>query len=423
MATWQRAASRPRNLIIVVAIVALAGIASMVRAGGGTFPNVPMAEVVAGEFVDTLEIRGDIRPVKSLVLTSPMQSGELQIVTLAKNGAMVQAGDVLVQFDGSTLQRTVQEKQSELKQADAEIEQARAQARLVAEQNETAIMRARYDIERAKLDVQKGDMVSRIEQEQAALTLADAEQKVLEVEARVASDVASAEADVKARLRKREKALFDLERAQSGLRNLQVTAPAAGMINILPNFRSGGMFGGQQEFRAGDRAWPGAAILELPDLSSIHLEARLDEGDRGRLRVGQDATVRIEAVPGKDFAARIDKISLLARVDHSSGWPPPRNFDLGLVLLDSDERIRPGMTAVARIATDRVPDVLLVPAEAIFQRDGASIVYRLDGTKFEERRVEVSRRGREQAIVASGLAAGDRVATRKPAPDQMRSAR
>jgi HlyD family secretion protein len=109
-------------------------------------------------------------------------------------------------------------------------------------------------------------------------------------------------------------------------------------------------------------------------------------------------------------------------VDHSSGWPPPRNFDLGLVLLDTDERIRPGMTAVARIATDRVPDVILVPAEAIFQRDGASIVYRLDGTEFEERRVEVSRRGREQAIIASGCARGSRGDPQARAgPDQERT--
>jgi HlyD family secretion protein len=423
MTRWQRAAIRPRNVLIGVSIVALAGAASMARARGGTLPNVPMAEVTAGEFVDTLEIRGDIRPLKSLVLTSPLQSGELQIVSLPKNGAMVQAGDVLVQFDGSTLQRTVQEKQSELRQADAEIEQAQAQARLVAEQNATTLMRARYDVERAKLDVQKGDVVSRIEQEQAALTLADAEQRLREVEARIVSDRTAAEADVRARQRKREKAIFDLERAQTGLANLQVKAPAAGMINILSNFRSGGMFGGEQEFRAGDRAWPGAAILELPDLSSIHLEARLDESDRGRLEVGQEATIRIEAVPGRDFRARIDKISLLARVDHSSGWPPPRNFDLGLVLLETDERIRPGMTAVARIATDRVPDVILVPSEAIFQRDGTAIVYRLNGTEFEERRVEVTRRGREQAIVASGLEPGDRVATRRPAADQVRSAR
>ena len=94
------------------------------------------------------------------------------------------------------------------------------------------------------------------------------------------------------------------------------------MVNLLPNFRSGGMFGGQQDFQEGDRAWPGAAIMELPDLSSVHLEARLDETDRGRLQPQQDATVRIEALPGKEFKARLDSISVLARVDFSSGWPP-----------------------------------------------------------------------------------------------------
>ena len=55
-------------------------------------PDLPTAEVKKGEFVDTLEIRGDIRPLKSIVLSSPMQSGELQIVKLAKNGSMVKAG-------------------------------------------------------------------------------------------------------------------------------------------------------------------------------------------------------------------------------------------------------------------------------------------------------------------------------------------
>jgi HlyD family secretion protein len=77
--------------------------------------------------------------------------------------------------------------------------------------------------------------------------------------------------------------------------------------------------------------------------------------------------VQIEAIPGRDFRARVHDISVLTRVDFSSGWPPPRNFDLNLVLVDVDPKIRPGMTAVARIATDRVPDVLLVPAEAVFQ--------------------------------------------------------
>ena len=204
----------------------------------------------------------------------------------------------------------------------------------------------------------KGDTVSRIENEQAKLTLSDNEQKLQELEAKVTSDVTSNEADLASKKRKREKALFDLQRAERGIQNLQLRAPAAGMVNVLTNYRASGPWGGQEvEFHEGDRAWPGAAIMELPDLSSVHLEARLDEADRGRLQVGQEATIRIEAIPGREFKATIERISVLAKVDYSSGWPPARNFELGLVLAEIDPKIRPGMSAVARIATDRIPDV------------------------------------------------------------------
>jgi HlyD family secretion protein len=406
--------------LAAAALVVLAVTAAFVRVGKGSAPRLPTAEVKKGEFVDAVEIRGDIRPLRSIVLAAPMQAGELQIVKLAKNGTVVKAGDIVIEFDGTVLRRTMQEKESELKQADAEIEQAMAQARITQEQNATALMKARYDIERAKLDLNRGDTVSRLEQEQARLALADAEQKLSELEAKIKADTTSTEADLSNKHRKREKALFDLQRAQRGLQNLQVAAPAAGTVNMLPNYRSGGPWGGEQEFREGDRAWPGAAILELPDLSSVHLEARLDEADRSRIKVGAESTIRIQAIPGSDFRARIEQISVLAKVDYSSGWPPARNFELKLLLIDIDPKIRPGMSAVARISTDRVADVVLVPSEAIFQRDGHPVVYRLDGTEFEERRVEVSRRGREQAIIKAGVTPGDWIATRRPGPELIR---
>ena len=413
---------RPRNAAVVIVALAAVAIGTFTAVRGSAAPDLPTAEVKKGEFVDTLEIRGDIRPLKSIVLASPMQSGDLQIVKLAKNGSIVKQGDLLVQFDGSMLQRTVQEKKSELRQAEAEIEQARAQGRITDEQNSTALLKAKYDIERAKLDASKGDTVSRLDNEKAKLGVVDAQQKLKELEEKIRSDRTSTEADVAAKQRKREKAQFDLERAERGLQNLEVRAPASGLINILPNFRAASTWGSEQAFREGDRAWPGAAILELPDLSSVHLEARLDESDRGRLKQGQEAIVRIEAIPGRDFKARINSISVLAKMDFTSGWPPPKNFDLNLVLLDADPKIRPGMTAVARIATDRVPDVVLVPAEAIFQRDGAPNVYRLDGSEFVETRVEIGRRGKEQAVVTSGIEPGDRIATRRPPPAMVRGA-
>lgn len=415
-----RAFRRPRNASVAVAIVGVSAAGAFAVAARRPIPDVPMAEVTNGEFVDTLEIRGEIRPLKSIVLSSPMQSGELQIIKLAKNGSMVKPGDVLVRFDGTTLQRTIQEKRSEVKQADAEIEQVQGQARLAEEQDATALMKARYDIERAKLDIGKGDTVPRIEIEQAKLALRDAEQRLRELDEKTKSDRTAAEADVAAKRRKREKAMFDLTRAERGLANLELKAPAAGLVNVLPNFRSGGVFGGQQEFQEGDRAWPGAAVLELPDLSSVHIEARLDESDRGRLKPQQEATVRIEAIPGREFKARINSISVLARVDFASGWPPAKNFDLNLGFVDGDPKMRPGMTAVARIATERIAGVVLVPAEAVFQRDGVPIVYRLDGSQFVETGVTITRRGREQAIVSAGVTPGDRVATRRPAPEMVR---
>ena len=412
--------ARPRRAVITLVVVALGITAAFVGVGRGSAPDLPTVEVKKGEFVDALEIRGDIRPKKSVVLAAPMQSGELQIVKLAKNGSMVKAGDVIVEFDGSTLRRTMQEKQSELKQAEAEIEQSTAQARITTEQNATELMKSKYNIDRAKLDVQRGDTVSRIENEQAKLALKDAEQRLRELEAKIKSDSTSAEADLASKRRKREKALFDFQRAERGLQNLQLKAPADGMINVLPNYRSGGPFGGGEvEFREGDRAWAGAQIIELPDLSSVHLEARLDETDRGRLTLGQEAIIRIQAIPDKEFKAKIERISVLARADFSS-WPPTRLFDLGLILIDVDPKIRPGMSAIARIATDRVPDVILVPSETVFQRDGYPILYKLDGSEFVEQRVEVKRRGKEQAIISAGIAPGDLIATRRPGPELIR---
>jgi len=403
------------------AVVVIGGAAVAMNARTATVPNVTTSAVTTGDFVDYIQIRGDIRPAKSIVLAAPLQAGgEMQILKLVKNGSAVKKGDVVVEFDATTLRQRLQDRRSELTQALKEIEQTQAQHKIVAEQQATSLMKAKYDVARAKLDLGKRDLVSRIEYEGAKLSLGDAEQRLKETEARAVSSKAGSDAELVGKFRKRDKAQYDVDRTNASIEALILEAPADGIINVLENPRSGGPFGGGVEFREGDRAWPGASILELPDLSTIRLEARLDESDRGRLKVGQIATVKIEAVPGKDFAARVNLISVLARVDFSSGWPPVRNFDLGLVLDERDPRIRPGMTATARIAADRMPNMTLVPAEAIFQKDGRPIVYKLNGSKFDEQPIEIVRRGREQAAVSTGVAAGDKVAVRRPQPELVR---
>lgn len=400
---------------------AIAVVAAVWALTGRAAPDVPTTEVTRGEFVDRLELRGNIQATRSVVLSAPMQAGELMIVRLAKDGTTVKPEDVVVEFDGTTLGRTVQEEQSELRQAEAEINQARGQASIAEEQNRTALLKAQYDVERGKLDVAQRDVIARLDFEKAKLALADAEQRLREVNARMAADRAAAEADMAAKRRRREKVLADLELAQQSLARLQLKAPSAGVVNIMRNFRSGGPFG-QQEFREGDRAWAGANIVELPDPSSIEVVLRLDEADRGRIRVGQKASLRVDAVPDREFAAMVREISVLARADFSSGWPPARNFDLKLAIDDGDARLRPGMSATARIAVGSLAGVLLLPAGAVHQVNGRPTVYRLNGSDFEATGVEVVRRGREQVAIASGLRAGDRVALQRPEASERKAA-
>ena len=122
LARLRRTTFWPRAIAIAGVLAAVGAVGAFVTNGDGPVPDVPTAEVTRGEFVNALEIRGEIRPVKSIVLTSPLNAGELQIVKLARNGAAVQAGEVVVQFDGSTLANRVKTLTSELKQAEAEIE-------------------------------------------------------------------------------------------------------------------------------------------------------------------------------------------------------------------------------------------------------------------------------------------------------------
>lgn len=415
-AVWRHRRARATAIGVAVVLVAI-GIGSV---GRGSAPDLPTAEITRGEFVDAVELRGEIRPIRTIVVAAPMQSGELQIVKLARNGSTVKAGDVVVQFDTSTVDRTIQEKRSEVKQAEAEIDQARAQTRIVDEQTATGRLKAKYDVSRAELDLAKEDLVSRLEYERAKLALRDAEQRMREMDEKARSDWAAAQADLNGKQRKREKAAADLQRAERSRQLLEVRAPADGLVSIMPNFRAGG-FGGAQEFREGDRAWPGAQILELPELSEVRFEARLNETDRGRLAAGQPATIRIDALPDRELSAAVADISVLARVDFDSGtWPPARNFDLKLKVADKDPRLRPGMSATARIAVERVGGAVLAPAAAVFQKSGRPILYVLRGRTFEARPVEVARRGREQVAIASGAAPGDRVAIKQPEPDMVR---
>jgi multidrug efflux pump subunit AcrA (membrane-fusion protein) len=154
----------------------------------------------------------------------------------------------------------------------------------------------------------------------------------------------------------------------------------------------------------------------MPELSSFRLTTRVDETERRRLSLQQSASVRVDAIADSQIAASVAQISTLARPDYSM-VPPPKNFDIEMELKGGDSRLRPGMSANAQIVVDRIPNSILVPVEALFQKQGHTVVYVSKRGRFQERVVQVQRRGLADAIITAGLAPGEKVALKDPTED------
>jgi HlyD family secretion protein len=407
---------RGRITIAAAVIVVAAGAVGFAAWRPDAAPSVATAAITRGDFVEVVQVRGTVEPRKSVIVTGPVDAGELQVLKIAKDGSPVKAGDVVVQFDASTLQRTVQEKQSDLKQAQAQLDQAKANAAIAEDQDAQALLTAQYAVEKAKLDADAtdNDITSKVDADKAKLALADAQAKLHQAQVKVDSDHVANQSNFSAQEQKIRKIQGDLDRAARGLQQLEVKAPVDGVVDILPNYRNSSMMGTPPPFRAGDSAWSGAPILRLPDLSSVHFEAMLDESDRGRVALDQHATIRVDAIPDHAYRASVSEVSMVARVDYSSGYPPVKRFDLRLAISDIDDRLRSGMSASARVEVGRLPDVLLVPAPAVFTEDGRPLVYRFDGGAFTPVAVEVIRRDADQAAIRGPVTAGDRVALARP---------
>jgi len=405
---------KPRwQLVTLFVLIVAAVIFFSVRSSHASPSAVPTAEVRRGEFVEYLSIRGEIKARQSKTLTAPSASGDLQIVKLAKTGQSVKAGDVVALFDTTTLQRTLEQKRTDLASAEAEIRQQEAQEHMTQEQNLTDSLAAKYTVESSRLDASKAEILSEIDGEKNKLTLASSQEKLRAAQAKLDSGKLGSAADIAQKRKKRDKALFDVKLAEHQIASLTLRVPGDGVVTVLPNFRAT-MFGGNApDFREGDRAWPGAGIAEIPDLSSIRFEARVEEADRGKLKADQSANVHIDAVPDADFVGRVRDISTLAKLDFSS-WPPMKNFTLDLKIDHTDPRIKPGMKANARIAVSTIPDSVLIPTQALFARNGSTVVYVEDGRNFAQRPVKIGRRSGEIVQIIDGVKPGERVALKDP---------
>src|SRR5437870_7352157 len=245
-----------------------------------TDSEIPTATVKEFDLQLKVSTTGVLRTSESRTICAPaIGGGTLQIVTLARAGAQVHTGDVVLEFDPSQQEYNLAQNRSDLLQAEQEIVKAKADAAVQAAEDRTALLKAKYAVRRAELDVSKNELVSRIDAQKNLLALDEARRALAQLEQDIRSHSASNEAALAISQEKRHKARLAMEAADENVTKMRVTAPRDALVVPRGNTdATGGMFFEGMtlpDYHVGDQVNPGSPIAEVVDISHLQVSAQV----------------------------------------------------------------------------------------------------------------------------------------------------
>lgn len=182
-----------------------------------------------------------------------------------------------------------------------------------------------------------------------------------------------------------------LEQRGTATDAITVRAPIAGVVVDKPAIR-------------GMRVIAGQAVLRIADVSRVWVEANVHEQDIASIRVGQAATMTLDAFPGDAFTGRATYI-------HTALDEATRTLRVRFEFANSRGQLRPGMFATLAIR-GQAGTGLTVPPDAVLDSGSQQVVFVAQGDGyFAPRPVKVGRRTRDAVEIVEGLTEGEQVAS------------
>jgi multidrug efflux pump subunit AcrA (membrane-fusion protein) len=393
---------RRRWLGLLAAVVALGGggWAYATRGGAPDTVRVRREDLALG-----IDVDGELVSTVSMDIGPPVvrEMWEFKISFLAPESATVKKGEPLVRFDSSALERQLEEKRAEYEEAAKRIE--RKEVELLGQRRdlELQLAEAESSLEKARLknDVPE-ELRARNEVLQTALELKNAEQEKQNLTARIAAVRASQDASLRGLISQRDRAKARVAELMAAIQAMTVNATQDGIVIYRTGWRD-------EKKKIGDTVWFGEKLLQLPDLAQMRADGDVDEADGGAVVVGQRVSLRLEALPDKDFAGKLVKIASAVR--RKSWRVPNKVFRVQIALDKSDAALRPAMRFRGEIQTQRVRGVLTLPREAVFQRPSGPVCWERGMTGFHEVQLKLGRHNKSLVEVLQGLGEGSEVST------------
>ncbi len=399
-------------LVFAVAVVIAWGALRIARtAAVSTASETPTTRVKRGPVAITVAARGSLQGGNAEVLTAPAVAQDtLNVTFLRQPGDLVEAGDVVAEFDTTQQEYNLREAESDLAEADQNLAQTEADNGANDEENSYAVEAATTQVRLAEQEIRRNAVSAALVARQNEISLEAAQNHLKQTQEDQVNQKTSTAASLAIQKAAQSKARMMADMARKNIENMTLKAKTSGYVSLQQNtFNTFILTTGMTlpPIQIGDTIRPGMGIAQIPDMNSWEVSAQISELDRGHLVVGQAVTVAVVALAGKSFTGRVKSLG------DTSGQAWDRKFDCRMTLDQASPELRPGMSSNLVITAETLDNVLWVPSQALFERDGRSFVYLKTANGFTPRDVTLIKRSESQAVL-TGVNEGEAVALSNP---------
>ncbi len=358
----------------------------------------------------TVSGTGELKAAQSVNFRPPAiaRTWDFKIIQLAPEGSMVQPGDKVLQFDPTEVFKMLRTEEAELDKVQRELEKTEANLKLQHQDLELELEEAEVADEKATNKLtQARQFESNLKIREADLEAKLAHRKVELLGRKLAATRLASGLQLQILKETRRLHEYRISEARKTLDDLQLKAPIPGLVIYVANWNN-------EKKRVGSQVHFHETVLSLPTLSTLMIEAQIAEADAGKVQIGQEVSINLDAIPEKTFGGHIIRTGTIFR--QPSPTRPIKVLDIEVSFKDIDlQRMRPEMVARLKIDVDEFQDVLAVPLAAVEVVGGESFVWVQGEAGTPVRRtVQLGRDNGILAVVESGLEEGESIRGRHP---------
>jgi HlyD family secretion protein len=326
---------------------------------------------------------------------------------MVDEGKQVSEGDFLLEFDSSDISRRLREETANYQKVQEEYQKKRSDFDIQIRDLKLQLEQARSDLDKLENKLgRQAELESAIVIAETQIRRDAAKKKVELLERKLNYLTESGRLDLEISRSNENHYKSRMDNLLDAMDSLTVTAPVAGVVIYKRDWNN-------EPRQVGSFVFILDTVLELPDLSSIRAKVMVDEVDAGKVRVGQEAKVTVDAVQGKVFSGKVASISAILK---QATFDRPQKIAEALIELQGSELklVRPGMSAKAQILVGQHAGALVIPMSSILERNGQSLVqiWKSEARDYEWRQVELVTNDGLSAVVSSGLNPNDRIRSR-----------